>query len=70
MAAEENRFVTYIIPPFPVQERILRNKTWQDFSEIWLRLVALVGYEMIIANSALRAPVGYLSSHIQRALLE
>ena len=66
MAAEENRFVTYIIPPFPVQERILRNKTWQDFSEIWLRLVALVGYEMI----TLRAPVGYLSSHIQRALLE
>ena len=29
MAAEENRFVTCIIPPFPVQERILRNKTWQ-----------------------------------------
>ena len=27
MAAEENRFV--------VQERILRNKTWQNFSEIW-----------------------------------
>ena len=27
MAAEENRFVTYIIPPFPVQERILRNKS-------------------------------------------
>ena len=27
MAAEENRFA--------VQERILRNKTWQDFSEIW-----------------------------------
>ena len=27
MAAEENRF--------GVQERILRNKTWQDFSEIW-----------------------------------
>ena len=26
MAVEENRFVTYIIPPFPVQERILRNK--------------------------------------------
>ena len=59
MAAEENRFVTYIIPPFPVQERILRNKTWQDFSEIWwLFLIiplALVGYEMIIANSALCA---------------
>ena len=35
MAAEENCFVTYIIPPLPVQERILRNKTWQDFSEIW-----------------------------------
>ena len=35
MAAEENRFVTCIIPPFPVQERILRNKTWLDFSEIW-----------------------------------
>ena len=27
MAAEENRFA--------VQEKILRNKTWQDFSEIW-----------------------------------
>ena len=27
MAAEENRFV--------VQERILRNKAWQDFSEMW-----------------------------------
>ena len=27
MAAEENRFA--------VQERTLRNKTWQDFSEIW-----------------------------------
>ena len=27
MAAKENRFA--------VQERILRNKTWQDFSEIW-----------------------------------
>ena len=27
MAAEQNRFA--------VQERILRNKTWQDFSEIW-----------------------------------
>ena len=27
MAAEENRFA--------VQERILRNKTWQEFSEIW-----------------------------------
>ena len=27
MAAEENRFA--------VQERILRQKTWQDFSEIW-----------------------------------
>ena len=27
MAAEENRFA--------VQERILQNKTWQDFSEIW-----------------------------------
>ena len=54
MAAEENRFT--------VQERILRNKTWQDFSEIWwLFLIktiiplGLVGYEMIIANSALRA---------------
>ena len=32
-------------------------------------LLALVGYEMIIANSALRL-VGYLSSHIQRALVE
>ena len=40
MAAEENRYVTYIIPLFPVQERILRNKTWQDFSEIrWLFLI-------------------------------
>ena len=54
MVAEENRFA--------VQERILRNKTWQDFSEIWwLFLIktiiplGLVGYEMIIANSALRA---------------
>ena len=54
MAAEENRFA--------VQERILRNKTWQDFSKIWWLLLiktiiplALVGYEMIIANSALRA---------------
>ena len=53
MAAEENRFA--------VQERILRNKTWQDFSEIWwLFLIktiiplGLVGYEMIIANSALQ----------------
>ena len=62
MAAEENRFVTYIIPPFPVQESILRKKSWQDFSEIWwlffnktIILLALVGYEMIIANSALRA---------------
>ena len=35
MAVEENRFVTYIIPPSPVQERILRKKTWQDVSEIW-----------------------------------
>ena len=57
MVAEENCFVTYIIPPFPVQERILQNKTWQDFSEIWwLFLIkqfplVLVGYEMIIANS-------------------
>ena len=34
MAAEENRFVTYMIPLFPVQEGILRNKTWQDFSEM------------------------------------
>ena len=33
--------------------------------------LALVGYEMIIANSALCAPlVGYLPSHIQRALVE
>ena len=54
MAAEENRFA--------VQERILRNKTWQDFSEIWWLFfnktiipLGLVGYEMIIANSALRA---------------
>ena len=54
MAAEENLFA--------VQERILRNKTWQDFSEIWwLFLIkkiiplGLVGYEMIIANEALRA---------------
>ena len=34
---------------------------------------ALVGYQMIIANSALRASlrlVGYLPSHIQRALVE
>ena len=32
MAAEENRFA--------VQERILGNKTWQDFSEIcWLFLI-------------------------------
>ena len=34
MAAEENRFA--------VHERILRNKTWQDFSEIiiwWLLLI-------------------------------
>ena len=34
---------------------------------------ALVGYEMIIANSALRASlrlVGYLPSHIQRELVE
>ena len=27
MAAEENRLA--------VQERILRNKTWEDFIEIW-----------------------------------
>ena len=27
--------VTYILPPLPVKERILRNKTWQDFSELW-----------------------------------
>ena len=27
MAAKENRFV--------VQEKILQNKMWQDFSEIW-----------------------------------
>ena len=54
MAAEENLFA--------VQERILRNKTWQDFSEIWwLFLIkkiiplGLVGYEMIIAYEALRA---------------
>ena len=32
--------------------------------------LALVGYEMVIANLALRALVGYLSSHIQRALVE
>ena len=31
-------------------------------------LLALVGYEMIIANSALL--VGYLPSHIQCALVE
>ena len=53
MAAEENRFA--------VQERILRDKTWQDFNEIrWLFFntiipLRFVGYEMIIANSALRA---------------
>ena len=30
----------------------------------------LVGYEMIIANSALRAPLSlYVASHIQRALV-
>ena len=54
MAAEENRFA--------VQERILRNKMWQDFSEIWCFFfffnktiipLGLIGYEMIIANSAL-----------------
>ena len=36
-------------------------------------LLALVGYEMIIANSALRASLAiydHLSSHIQRALVE
>ena len=54
MAAEENRFA--------VQERILRNKTWQDFSEIWwLFLIkqlfhsSLLDMKMIIANSALCA---------------
>ena len=58
-----------------VQERILRNKTWQDFSEYWwLFLIkqiiplALVGYEMS-QLSAMRL-VGYLSSHIQHALVE
>ena len=39
------------------------------FNKIIIPL-ALVGYEMIIANSALRASFGYLSSHIQRALVE
>ena len=62
MAAEENRFVTYIIPPFPVQERILRNKTWQDLGEIWwlfsikqLFHSRLLDMRLIKANSALRA---------------
>ena len=62
MAAEENRFVTYIISSFPVQEGILRNKTWQDFSETLVVVfnktsipLALVGYEIIIANSTLCA---------------
>ena len=32
--------------------------------------LALVGYEMIITNSALRASLAILSSHIQRALVE
>ena len=31
MVAEENCFA--------VQERILQNKTWQDFSEIWWLLL-------------------------------
>ena len=50
MAAEENHFA--------VQERILRIRTWQDFSEIWwcfnktIIPLGLVGYEMIIANEA------------------
>ena len=46
-----------------VQERILRNKTRQDFSENWWLFIfnktiiplALVGYKMIMANSALCA---------------
>ena len=32
--------------------------------------LALVGYEMIKANSALRASLAILPSHIQRALME
>ena len=32
--------------------------------------LALVGYEMIIANSALRASLAIYQSHIQRALVE
>ena len=55
-----------------VQERILRNKTWQDLAVVFNKTIiplALVGYEMIIANSATRL-VGYLSCHIQRALVE
>ena len=32
--------------------------------------LALLGYEMIIANSALRGLVGYLSSHTQRVVME
>ena len=53
MAAKENHFV--------IQERILRNKTWQDFSEILVVVfnktiipLVLVGYEMITANLVLR----------------
>ena len=65
MAAEENRFA--------VQERILRNKTWQDFSEIWwLFLIKQLFHSRLLDYSQLGATrlVGYLSSHIQRALVE
>ena len=41
---------------------------WGVFNNTIIPL-AIVGYEMIIANSAMRL-VGYLPSHIQRVLVE
>ena len=42
---------------------------WGVFNKTII-LLALVGYEMIIANSDAMRLVGYLPSHIQRALVE
>ena len=57
-----------------VQERILRNKTWQDFSKtlvvVFNKMIiplALVGYEMIIANLVLHAllAINHLVSNVR-----
>ena len=57
---------------------VLAKRNQQDLKKYFLIVfnktiihLALVGYEMMIGNSALRASLAmYLSSHIQRALEE